>query len=153
MIQRAKITHGDFRKWSMGVLYEQIDKVINAKQHRRRPYYIMAKLERGYTGTPVTNDNHILSGDDVAAKKTKDMNLTGKVVMSSRLVLMDSPPLVQMINTMLWRVDNVQGTIEPIYVLPLDAPVDSDVEFTEHSKLVAKNGIGMPLAYNKVERN
>ncbi len=153
MIQRANITHGDFRKWSMGVLYEQIDKVVNAKQSRRRPYYIMAKLERGYSGTPVKTDNHILTGDEVAAKQTKDMDLTGKIVLSSRLVLMDAPPLVPMINTMLWKVDNIKGTIDPVYVLPLDAPVDSDKEFTEQSELVEKSGENMPLAYNTVERN
>ena len=153
MIQRAKITHGDFRNWSMGVLYEQIEKVINAKQARRTPYYIMARLERGYSGTPVKTDNHILTGADAAAKQTKDMDLSGKIVLSSRLVLMDTPPLVPMINTMLWKVDNIKGTIDPVYVLPLDAPVDSDKEFTEQSDLVDKSGQGMPLAYNKVERN
>ncbi len=149
MIQRAKITHGDFRKWSMGVLYAQIEKVVNAKQYRRKPYYIMAKLERGYTGVPVQNANNILSGDKVAAKKTKNIDLRGKVVLSSRLVLLEEPPIVQMINTMIWKVDNVRGYIEPIYVLPMDVPVDSDKEFTEESELVAKSGKDMPLFFNK----
>lgn len=149
MIQRAKITHGDFRNWSMGVLYAQIEKVINAKQHRRKPYYIMAKLERGYSGPPVQNANNILSGDEVAAGKTENVDLTGKTVLSSRLVLLDAPPLVPMINTMLWKVDNVKGLIEPVYVLPMDTPVDSDKDFTEQSELVAKSGKNMPLVFNR----
>ena len=150
MIQRAKITHGDFRNWSMQTLYKHIDKVINAYQWKQKPYYIMALVERGNMGPPTNNANHILSGSKIPVNKVKTIDLSGKVVMKCTLTLIDEPPIVPMINTMLWKVDNIRGTIDPVYVLPLDAPVNSDKEFTEQSELVEKSGKDMPLAYNKV---
>lgn len=150
MIQRAKITHGDFRAWSTTILHEQLEKVINSKQHRRRPYYILVIIKRGYFGPPAFhNANNMLSGDRVTAEKTKDMNFENDIVFSCRLILMDCPPIVRLIGSALWYVDNVCGIVKNVYILPPDMPVDSTKDMTEESELVAKSGKDMPLAFNR----
>lgn len=150
MIQKTKLTHGDFRTWSTTVLHEQLEKVINSKQHSRKPYYILVVIKRGYFGPPAfRNANNILSGDRVTAEKTKDMDFENKIIFSCRLILMNKPPIVPLIGTALWYIDNLKGLVKSVYVLPPDMPVDSTKDMTESSELVAKSGRNMPLAYNE----
>ncbi len=150
MITTAKTTYGDFRTWSTSVLHKQLEKVINSKQGRRTPYFMLVIIQKGYFGPPAfSNANHLMTGDNKAAEVTQDMNLSGKVVFSCRIILMESPPVVPLLGTALWKIDNARGEATNIYTLPPDTPVDSNVEMPEGSELVYKCGKHMPLVYNR----
>ena len=146
MIQQAKTTHGDFRAWSTTVLHEQLENIINAKQAKRTPYYILVVIRKGYLGPPAFSraDNSVMPD-----RGTKVADFAGKVVFSCRMILMDKPPIVPMLSSGLWYVDNRKGLVKNIYVLPPDLPVDSTKDMPKESELVAKSGMNMPIVHNR----
>jgi hypothetical protein len=139
------MTHGDFRRWSIEVLHQQLEKVINAKQHRNRPYYILAIIQLGYLGPAAS----LAMEEGPNITKTKTINLEGKTVFSCRLILMEQPPVVPMLGSGLWLVDNRIGQVKCLYILPPDVPVDSKKDMNESSDLVGEGGKHMPLVYNE----
>ena len=134
------ITHGDFQTWSTQNLHRALEKIINAKSDRRTPYYILVKFNHGY------------DGHSCKAEETKDVDFEGKIVIHTRLMILDRAPLVRLIGTALWRIDNRIGEARCIYILPPDKPIigtSFENEKAKESSLVARSGRGMPLVYNR----
>jgi hypothetical protein len=133
------ITHGDFQTWCTENLHRVLTKIINAKSDKKTPYYILAVFKKGY------------NGPSCKATETKDMSFEGKIVLHTRFVLTDRPPLIRLIGTALWRVENKIGEVKCMYVLPPDKPVmgtSFEDEKAKDSVLIQKSMQGMPLVYN-----
>ena len=146
-----KQTFGTFREWCTTVLHEQLTKIIESKQSWPKPYYIHVIIKNGYFGPPpFGNANNLISNAPAPVNTTKDMNFFGKHVISTRFILMDNPPIVPMIGTGLWSVNNQTGEIKCIYILPPDTPTLALGDEKNESELVgesAKKGMA-PLFYS-----
>jgi hypothetical protein len=133
------ITHGDFQTWATENLHRSLEKIINLKAERRTPYYILVKFNHGY------------DGPSCKATETKDVDFEGKIVIHTRMMILDRPPLIRLIGTALWRIDNRIGEARCMYILPPDKPIigtSFENEKAKESELVARSGQGMPLVYN-----
>lgn len=131
--------HGDFQTWVTENLHRNLEKIINAKSDRRTPYYILVIFKKGY------------NGPSAKAVQTEDRSFEGKTVIHTRMVITDKPPIVQLIGSGLWMVNNLIGEVKCLYLLPPDKPVmgtSFEDEKAKESVLVAKSGMGMPLVYN-----
>lgn len=131
---------GDFQQWTTENLHRNLEKIINLKSGRRTPYFILVVFKKGYNGP-----SH-------KVKETEEVNLEAKTVMHTRMIITDKPPLLRLIGTALWRIDNRTGEAKCIYVLPPDKPVIGDSfenEKAKESTLVARSGQDMPLVYNQ----
>lgn len=95
------------------------EQCIAANKHRREPYYVL-----------VTGDWY--------AKNTQF-----QLVFSPRDT---KPPM--MLNTMLWKVDNVAGSVEEIWVLPKDAPIDPSIPLGPVDEGLIQIAKHLPLIYN-----
>lgn len=129
---------GDWRKWLTEELYKRIDEVVSQKSDYKAPYYIQVQLNPEYTGPAA------------ASNDTKDVTFTAKRIYGIRLVLMNNPPILPQLGTMLWKVDNKKGKVTLEYALPADRPhttEDSDNE-GEIARIVAESGYGLPLVFN-----
>lgn len=135
------ITYGDFNTWCTQNLHRSLEKVINANQHRENPYYLLVIIKDGYEGPP--------AGIKEEIRQTRDIDLSGKKVMRVTINIMSRPPIVKMLGSLLWRVDNGIGQAECLYALPPDIPIIGP-EGECDSELVFKSGQGMPLVYNRV---
>lgn len=134
------ITHGDFQQWTTENLHRNLEKIINAKSNKRTPYYILVIFKKGY------------NGPSCKVKVTEDKSFEGKTVMHTRMVITDKPPLIKLIGTALWRIDNRIGEARCIYVLPPDKPVmgtSFEDEKAQESSLVERSGKNMSLVYNR----
>ena len=60
---------------------------------------------------------------------------------------MDFKPPV-MLSTMLHKIDNVKGSIEEIWVLPMDAPVDESIPLGPVDEGLIKIAKHLPLVYS-----
>lgn len=155
-----KAKFGDFNEWVTADFHRNIERIVNAKAGRRKPYFILVIIKNGYDGTPAYGNANTLIADEqqkLVAKidtqvTTTDMNLEGKKVMSVRMIILEPEkvPPVPMIGTSLWKVDNVKGDIRCIYILPADKPIIEGVELENESRLVFKSGKGMPIIWNRV---
>ena len=133
------LTHGDFQQWTTECLHRNLEKIINAKSGMKTPYFILVIFKKGY------------NGPSCKAEATTDKSFEGKTVMHTRMVITDRPPLIRLIGTALWRINNRIGEAKCIYILPPDKPVmgtSFEDEKAQESTLVAKSGQGMPLVYN-----
>ena len=131
--------HGDFQTWVTENLHRNLEKIINAKSDRRTPYYILVIFKKGYNGPAAQ------------VKQTEDRTFEGKTVIHTRMVITDRPPVVQLIGSGLWMVNNLIGEVKCLYLLPPDKPVmgtSFEDEKAKESEFVAKSAVGMPLAYN-----
>jgi len=156
----VKAKFGDFNEWVTMDFHRNIERIVNAKAGRTKPYFILVIIKNGYDGTPAYGNANMLIADEtqkLVAKidtqvTTTDMNLEGKRVMSMRMVILEPEkvPPVPMIGTSLWKVDNVKGDIRCIYILPQDKPIIEGVELEQESQLVFRSGKGMPLRWNEV---
>ena len=134
------VSHGDFQTWITENFHRSLTKIIEAKASRRTPYYILVIVKKGYNGPSHT----------INVNKTVEKNFEGNTLIHTRILIIDRPPVVKMIGSSLWRIDNRIGEARCIYILPPDKPVmGGDIEGPE-SELVAKSGQGMPLVYNRV---
>jgi hypothetical protein len=136
----AAITHGDFQTWCTENHHRTLEKIINAKSGRQTPYYILVIFKKGY------------NGPSCKAQNTVDKSFEGKIVIHTRMVITDQPPLVRLVGTSLWRIDNRIGEAKCLYVLPPDKPVvgtSFEDEKAKDSVLVQKSMQGMPLVYNR----
>lgn len=95
------------------------ERCIAENKHRREPYYILV------TADWYANETQL------------------RMVFSPR----DTKPPV-MLNTMLWRIDNKVGSVEEIWVLPKDAPVDPNIPLGEVDEGLIKIAKHLPLIYN-----
>ena len=133
----------DFNKWNTEGFHKALMNIINKKQARRRPYYILVIITPDYDGIPaaVAQEN----------RPTKDINTEGKKLIHTKMVVIEQPPLIPMIGTSLWRIDNQRGQARCCYVLPRDKPIIKGYEMGPSSKLVLKSAkaAGSPYVYNK----
>ncbi len=142
-------TYGDFRHMVTGDLYKAIEDVVVRKQDYEHPYYIQVQIRNRYTGAPAVSQ---LSHGIAVSPTTEDVNLEGKKIIHTRLVLMNRPPHPPQLGTMLWKVDNKKGFVKILYAIPADKPNaqgDSD-NFGQVSKLAAESidRLGVPLVFN-----
>ena len=135
------ITYSDFNNWCTQNLHRSLEKVINANQHRKEVYYLLVIIKDGYEGPPAGIKGEI--------NTTKDVDLSGKKVMRVTINILNNPPLVKMLGSLLWGVDNRIGLAECLYALPPDKPTKGP-EGECDSELVFRSGQGMPLAYNRL---
>lgn len=138
-----KVTQ-DVTLWMTDELHKMLTKVIMAKENHPRIYYILVIMKDGYQGPAMVRSNGNLGGRD------KEIDLSGKHVVHNRLVLLDDPPIVPMINSSLWRIDNKIGEARCVYILPPDKPIMLGVEMGESSKFIWKSAHGAPLVYGSV---
>jgi hypothetical protein len=154
----VKIGTKDFNEWVTNGYYTILERIVNAKKARVKPYFIRIGVSSGYGGVlAVENDNHLIATDEqkkVAAKRrisTTEINLEGKRVIRNIVHILepeDVPP-VPLLATSLWRVDNVRGEVKCIYILPPDKPMIEGVELESVSKVIFESAKGMPLFWNK----
>ena len=55
------------------------------------------------------------------------------------------PP--RMLNTICWRVDNKAGKLEPVWVLPKDAPIEDFGATGQFDETLIKSSQGIPIIY------
>ena len=152
-MSRKNLKLGDYTDWNIKTLYKNLEKIVMAKQSRRVPYFIWAHIKSGYDGAPAKCDNEIFTGmecTDVCMRPTQNLNLEGKHVTHVTFTIAEGPPSTPLIGLLVFKVDNVLGTVKPVSCLPPDVPVDSNIEMTEHSEFVAESAklVKGALAYN-----
>jgi len=134
------ITHGDLQTWCTENLHRNLEKIINAKSGRKTPYYILVVFKKGY------------NGPSCKVTETKEMDFSHKIMIHTRMIITDRPPVIRLVGTALWRVDNKTGDVRCMYILPPDKPVigtSFEDEKAKDSTLVQKSMQGMPLVYNR----
>ena len=95
------------------------EETIAKNKHRREPYYILFHADW------YANDTQM------------------KAIFSPR----DRRPPV-MLNTMCWRIDNKNGSVTELWVLPKDAPVDPSIPLGDCDEGLIKIAKHFPLFYN-----
>jgi len=144
-----KITK-DVTMWLTNELHKMLTKVIMAKESHLRIYFIMVIPKARYMGKTAVTSNHLLHGKDADQQQgDKVVDLAGKRVLHNRLILLDKPPLVPMIGTSLWRIDNKRGEAKCIYILPEDKPIMYGDQIGEASRFIWKSAQGAPLIYSE----
>jgi len=126
----------DVTLWMTDELHKMLTKVIMAKESHPRIYYILVIMKDGYEGQSMVSESQ------------KTVDLSGKHVVHNRLVLLDEPPPVPMINSSLWRIDNKIGEARCMYILPPDKPIMLGTEMGESSKFIWKSAKGAPLIWS-----
>ena len=146
------LKHGDITQWATKVLDENLRAIINAKSHLRVPYYILVIIKEGYDGPAAKgNSNELLHGDDLrqAPKtgQTKTVDMSKQRVVTNRLIIMLKPPVIPMLGSSLWRINNITGEVRCMYILPPDKPMIAGFTVEEDSKTLTKSSVGMPILY------
>ena len=146
------ITYGDITQAFTADLFDKIERVINAKSKRRRPYYLLIHMKEGYEGPlAMGNNNELLHGTDTGQKRcrgaTKTVDMSEQKVGSAVIQIMEAwqVPRIPLISCMLMKVDNQTGQIERLYALPPDLPCMAEGGID--SQVVAKSAKGMPIVY------
>ena len=134
-------------------LQKNIDKIINAKSKRDRPYYILIHIKASYDGPlAMGNNNELLHGVDKKQERfrgeTKEMDLSGSRVGHTIIQVLEpyQVPNVPLISNILLKVDNKTGIIERMYALPPDVPMVDEGNSVE-CESVTKDAVGMPIVY------
>ncbi len=134
-------------------LQKNIDKIINAKSKRDRPYYILINIKASYDGPlAMGNNNELLHGVDKKQERfrgeTKEMDLSGSRVGHTIIQVLEpyQVPNVPLISNILLKVDNKTGIIERMYALPPDVPMVDEGNSVE-CESVTKDAVGMPIVY------
>ncbi len=94
-----------------------LDACINKNKHRREPYFILY---------------------------TADWYQNGEQLKTTFTPFGVCPP--KMLNTMCWKVNNKNGRIQEVWVLPKDAPIQH-VETDGAVESIAEDAVSMPLIY------
>ena len=81
---------------------------------------------------------------------TADWYRNGEELRTTFTAFRDCPP--KMLNTGVWKIDNVAGSHEELWMLPKDAPTQP-VETDGIIKSIAKAAKGLPLFYPNQELN
>ena len=147
-MQTKGLTHGDITTWAQKVMHDGLEAVINSKAARRTPYFIMVIVKEGYDGPPPRkSDNHLLHGRKKRSSGTRTIDMTKKRVVTNRFLIMDNAPMVPMIGSSLWRIDNKTGEVRCMYILPPDKPMVGGFNVGLDSQTVGKCAKGMPIIY------
>lgn len=141
---------GDVKTWATENLHKSLTKIINAKAARRKPYFILVIVKEGYDG-PIGlqgNANELLGNTE---KRDPTIDLSGKRVVHNKIIILEERPIVRMLGSSLWHIDNVKGKVDCEYILPLDTPMIHGFEVDgkgEESRIVHESGKVMPLVYD-----
>jgi len=134
---------GDWRKWLTQELFDNLERVVNAKKDMRTPYYIQVQLNQNYGGPAAANAG--LDAEDVTFTNVKH-------VYGIRMVCMNERPIIPQLSTMLFYVDNVRGLVKMVYAMPADKPneVEDSDNYGPVVPTVYENAriMGMPLIWN-----
>ena len=150
MLETKGLKHGDITEWATKVLHDGLEAVINSKASRRTPYFILVIIKNGYDGPATKSDNYLLHGKDQRQTDTETVDMSKKRVVTNRFVILDKAPLIPMIGSSLWRIDNKTGEVRCVYILPPDKPMVPGFEVggkAVESETVAKCSKGMPIIY------
>jgi len=139
-----KITK-DVTLWLTDELHKVLTKVIMAKENHPRIYYILVIMNDRYLGPPSVRNNSLINK---GKQGICTIDLEGKFVIHNRLVLMDRPPMVPMLSTSLWRINNRIGEARCEYILPPDKPIIYGTQMGEASKFIWKSSRGAPLVWS-----
>jgi len=130
------IKYGDFQSWCTQNLHRELEKVIKANEWRRKVYFLLVIVSDGYEGPPAGIRREI--------RPVKEMDFSDKKMIHNVINILDRPPLVPMIGSLLWMVNNTIGLAKCIYALPPDHPtIGPDGECS--SELVTKSAQNMPI--------
>jgi len=147
------LTHGDITDAFNADLQKNIEKIVNAKSKRKRPYYILIHIKGSYDGPlAMGNNNELLHGVDKKQERfrgeTKEMDLSGVKVGHTIIQVLEpyQVPNVPLIANILMKVDNKAGTIERMYALPPDIPTVDDGK-SQECESVIRDAQGMPIVY------
>lgn len=135
----------DVTLWMTDNLHKVLTKIIMAKENHLRIYYILVVMNDKYLGPTAVRSNDLINPGEPGIKT---MDLSGKFVTHNTIVLMDKPPIVPMISTSLWRINNKIGEAKCIYILPPDKPIILGTQMGESSKFIWKSAQGAPLIWS-----
>lgn len=156
---KDQIKAEDVLHWATANLHENLTNIIMNMQGHPRPYFMLIHVTDGYHGKPagligkICNDllNSKYTPTNVEMKLgERTIDLSKSKVSGTRIVLMDNPPGIPLISTSLLRVDNKQGRVNWIYILPPDKPILWGADMGEASEFVYKSAerARAPVAYN-----
>lgn len=147
------LKHGDITKAFSADLQDKIERIINAKSRRRKPYYLLITIKEGYAGPlAMGNSNSLLHGRDTGRKRsrgeTKTCDFSGLRLGHCVIQVLERRhvPAVPLLGNILLRVSNRSGEVRRIYALPPDRPIIDDGPALD-SETVARCAKGMPIAY------
>ena len=153
-MQTNGITMGEIKAFATKDLQENLEAIVNAKSHRREPYYMLVIFGEGYHGPAAKGtNNYLLHGEDKKQAPmtgaTKDIDLSGLKVMKQTIQVLEPcmVPNIPLIGTTLIKVDNKRGSVDFVYILPPDKPIVSGFEVEGHSETAEKCGANMPYIY------
>lgn len=141
----------DVTLWLTDELHKRLTDVIMAKENHPRLYYILVIMSDKYLGPPAVSSNHLINKTDRRGNRIggRTVDLSGKVVVHNKIVCMDAPPMVPLLSTSLWRINNKIGEAKCVYILPPDKPIVLGSQMGEASKFIWKSAQGMPLVYSR----
>ena len=136
-----KIQIGELRGEFSFDIRKRIEEVIDRFQHKKNPYYMLIYSEDGLDVFPA--DAPSVRG--FLSKQGKLMEVDGKRVIRTRIMVMDTEP-ERILGTMCYKVDNQRGQLLRLWVLPQDIPeldrvVDEDGvvrEVLEDAQIIGK---------------
>ena len=117
-MSKGKVQIGELLPPMLDEFQKGFDKAVRKNKYRREPYYLL------YTADWYANHTQL------------------------RAVFRPSntcPPM--MLNTMCWKIDNKNGSVKELWVLPKDAPVDPSLPLGEVDEGLIKVAKHLPLFY------
>lgn len=156
---KDQIKAEDVLHWATANLHENLTNIIMNLEDHPRPYFMLIHVSDGYHGVPAgmvgTVRNDLLNSKYIPNKKEilqgeRTVDLSKSKVSGTRIVLMDNPPNQPLISSSLLRVDNKQGRVNWIYILPPDKPILYGVDMGEASEFVYKSAAKAkaPIVYS-----
>lgn len=156
---KSQIKAEDVLHWATQNLHENLTNIIMNMENHPRPYFMLIHVSDGYHGKPANmigtirndllNSKHIPDAKEILTGE-RTVDLSKLKVSGTRIILLDNPPSVPMISSSLLRVDNKQGRVNWIYILPPDKPILWGAEMGEASEFVYKSAAkaNAPVIYN-----
>lgn len=156
---KDQIKAEDVLHWATANLHENLTNIIMNMQGHPRPYFMLIHVTDGYHGPPANligklrndllNSKHKPTKVEIRLGE-RTIDLSKSKVSGTRIMLMDNPPSVPMISSSLLRVDNKQGRVNWIYILPPDKPILWGADMGEASEFVYKSAeqAQAPIVYN-----
>lgn len=149
----------DVLHWATANLHENLTNIIMNLQGHPRPYFMLIHVSDGYHGklagmvgklrNDLLNSKYVPKIVEVMQGE-RTVDLSKSKVSHTTIMLMDNPPTVPMISSSLLRVDNKQGRVNWVYILPPDKPILWGAEMGEASEFVYKSAerAQAPVVYN-----
>lgn len=126
--------------WFNECLHQNLEKVINRLQSWREVYWILVRIQDGYMGP----------SPKVPLENRKTEIFENKNIISTRIIVTDEKPLIPLLGTALWEINNKIGEAKCLWILPQDKPIMRNLEDHEGSKFVFDSGVktNIPTIFN-----